>query len=61
MVASKSVKLNTNAMIPTVGFGKRKCQPGKVEYAVEWVSEHGYGHINTAAAYGEPLVPPLFS
>jgi len=51
MVASKSVKLNTGAEMPTIGLGTWKSQPGQVEHAVEYALTHGYSHIDTAAAY----------
>jgi len=52
MPASKSVKLNTKAEIPTIGLGTWKSQPGAVEHAVEYALKNGYTHIDTAAAYG---------
>ncbi|KAJ7266895.1 Aldo keto reductase [Mycena haematopus] len=52
MVASKSVKLNTGADMPTVGLGTWKSAPGAVEHAVEFALKNGYRHIDTAAAYG---------
>lgn len=51
MPASKSVKLNTGAEMPTVGLGTWKSKPGEVEHAVEHALKHGYRHIDTAAAY----------
>ncbi|KAJ6612644.1 Aldo keto reductase [Mycena sp. CBHHK59/15] len=51
MVASKSVKLNTGAEMPTVGLGTWKSPPGAVEHAVEYALKNGYTHIDTAAAY----------
>ncbi|KAF8918656.1 NADP-dependent oxidoreductase domain-containing protein [Mucidula mucida] len=51
MPASKSVKLNTGAEMPTLGFGTWKSQPGAVERAVEIALKHGYKHIDTATAY----------
>lgn len=51
MPASKSVKLNTGAEMPTVGLGTWKSKPGEVEHAVEHALKYGYKHIDTAAAY----------
>ncbi|KAF8066023.1 NADP-dependent oxidoreductase domain-containing protein [Lyophyllum atratum] len=51
MPASKSVKLNTGAEMPTVGLGTWKSAPGAVEHAVEYTLKHGYKSIDTAAAY----------
>lgn len=51
MPASTSVKLNTGAIMPTVGLGTWKSQPGQVEHAVEFALKNGYKHIDTAAAY----------
>ncbi|KAG6898679.1 hypothetical protein C0993_005180 [Termitomyces sp. T159_Od127] len=51
MPASKSVKLNTGAEMPTVGLGTWKSKPGAVEHAVEYALKNGYKSIDTAAAY----------
>ncbi|KAF7316405.1 Aldo-keto reductase [Mycena indigotica] len=51
MPASKSVKLNTGASMPTVGLGTWKSKPGAVEHAVEFALKNGYTSIDTAAAY----------
>ena len=51
MPASTSVKLNTGALMPTVGLGTWKSKPGEVEHAVEHALKIGYTHIDTAAAY----------
>ncbi|GLB42323.1 putative aldo/keto reductase family protein [Lyophyllum shimeji] len=51
MPASKSVKLNTGAEMPTVGLGTWKSAPGAVEHAVEFALKNGYRSIDTAAAY----------
>ena len=56
MPASKSVKLNTGAEMPTVGLGTWKSKPGEVEHAVEHALKYGYKHIDTAAAYGTYLI-----
>ncbi|TEB30023.1 Aldo/keto reductase [Coprinellus micaceus] len=52
MVASKSLKLNTGAEMPTVGFGTWKSQPGVVEGAVSQALKLGYKNVDTATAYG---------
>ncbi|KAF8960310.1 Aldo/keto reductase [Flammula alnicola] len=51
MPASKSVKLNTGAEMPTLGLGTWKSRPGEVEHAVEFALKDGYKHIDTATAY----------
>ncbi|KAI0628570.1 Aldo/keto reductase [Trametes polyzona] len=52
MPASKSVKLNTGAEMPTLGLGTWRSQPGEVEKAVAHALKNGYRHIDTATAYG---------
>ena len=51
MPASTSVKLNTGALMPTVGLCTWKSKPGEVEHAVEHALKIGYTHSDTAAAY----------
>ncbi|KAG9313434.1 Aldo keto reductase [Chiua virens] len=51
MPATTSVTLNTGAIMPTVGLGTWKSQPGQVEHAVEFALRNGYTHIDTATAY----------
>jgi len=52
MPASKTVKLNTGAEIPTFGLGTWKSGPNEVSKAVEIALKNGYRHIDTATAYG---------
>lgn len=52
MPASKFVKLNTGAEMPTLGLGTWKSGTGEVEHAVEFALKNGYKHIDTATAYG---------
>ncbi|KAJ8515028.1 hypothetical protein ONZ45_g7494 [Pleurotus djamor] len=58
MPASKTVKLNTGAEMPTVSLGTWKSKPGAVEHAVEYALKNaGYKGIDTATAYSnEPEV-----
>jgi len=49
----ETVKLNTGAQIPTVGFGTWKIRlNGKAEHAVAEALKAGYRHIDTARIYG---------
>jgi glycerol 2-dehydrogenase (NADP+) len=52
MPASKSIKLNTGAEMPTLGLGTWRSKPGEVEHAVEFALKSGYRNIDTATAYG---------
>jgi len=52
MTIHKVVQLNTDAIMPAVGLGTWKAQPGDVERAVKHALEFGYRHIDTAQAYG---------
>ncbi|KIK50760.1 hypothetical protein GYMLUDRAFT_51027 [Collybiopsis luxurians FD-317 M1] len=52
MPASKFVKLNTGAEMPTLGLGTWRSKPGEVEHAVEFALKNGYRNIDTATAYG---------
>lgn len=47
-----SIKLNSGAMLPTLGLGVYKAiQPGEAEYAVEQAFSAGYRMIDTASVY----------
>lgn len=49
----ESIKLNTGAQIPVLGFGTWKIWPnGSAQKAVEQALEAGYRHIDTARVYG---------
>lgn len=51
MVLPQTFRLNTGALIPTVGFGTWQAVPTEVERAVEIALRSGYKHIDCAAIY----------
>ncbi|RAH72503.1 putative glycerol dehydrogenase (GCY1) [Aspergillus aculeatinus CBS 121060] len=52
MAPSTHFKLNTGALIPAVGLGTWKSEPGEVTKAVAFALKNGYRHIDAALIYG---------
>ncbi|KAF3001812.1 hypothetical protein E8E13_003002 [Curvularia kusanoi] len=52
MSLGRTVKLNTGASIPQLGFGTWQAEPGQVEAAVYEALKAGYKHIDLAKVYG---------
>ena len=52
MSLGRTVKLNTGATIPQLGFGTWQAEPGQVEAAVFEALKAGYRHIDLAKVYG---------
>jgi len=52
MPAHPTTKLNTGAELPSGVLGTWRSQPDSVETSVAFALQHGYKHIDTAAAYG---------
>jgi alcohol dehydrogenase (NADP+) len=50
-MSQKFVKLNTGALMPQLGIGTFLSEPGEVGQSVKIALEHGYRHIDCAAAY----------
>ncbi len=48
----KSVRLNTDALMPQIGLGTWQAAPGEVYQAVRWAIKLGYISIDCAAIYG---------
>lgn len=52
MRTSPSLKLNSDVLIPQLGFGVFQVSPNDTQRVVEGALAAGYRHIDTAAAYG---------
>jgi len=52
MSLGRTVKLNTGAAIPQLGFGTWQAEPGQVEAAVFEALKAGYRHLDLAKVYG---------
>jgi 2,5-diketo-D-gluconate reductase A len=55
MTSVPTIQLNDGHLIPQLGFGVFKVEPGETERIVSDALEVGYRHIDTAAIYGNEL------
>ncbi|CAG9972549.1 unnamed protein product [Clonostachys byssicola] len=52
MAPASHFKLNTKAIIPSVGLGTWRSEPGEVRGSVAFALKQGYRHIDAALIYG---------
>lgn len=51
MDLNSTIKLNSGYLMPRLGLGTWKSEPGEVSTAIEFALRQGYRHVDCAAIY----------